>query len=131
MSGFEEPIDVPDAQWRVSVLEEELGRIELQLADPRRKTDRASGRPLADDDYQAWRAKADDALYHNRRELGYLQAWLQRKGVVAAEPMKELVIATEDAVPWLLGMFTPLSKYPPIERLLEVFAFITGAFKRQ
>ena len=129
MSGFEEPIDVPDAQWRLSVLEEELGRIEQQLADPRRRTDRASGRPLAEDDYQAWRAKADDALYHKRRELGYLQAWLQRKGVVGPESTKELIIAMENAVPVLQNMDYH-SHHPAIERLLEAFAFITGAFKR-
>lgn len=129
MSGFEEPIDVPDAQWRVSVLEEELARIEQQLADPRRKTDRASGRPLAEADYQAWRAKADDALYHKRRELGYLQAWLQRKGVVAQDSSKELVIAVEEAIPILHGLGS-LVESPTIKRLFEVFGMITGAFKR-
>ena len=129
MSGFEEPIDVPDAQWRVSVLEEEIARIDQQLVDPRRKTDRASGRPLAEADYQAWRAKADDALYHKRREMGYLQAWLQRKGVVGPELAKELIIAVEESVPIIHGLGS-LVESPVIKRLLDVFGMITGSFKR-
>lgn len=121
MTSFQEPLDSPDAQWRVDVLQEEIARIESQLADPRRKTDRASGRPLAEADYQAWTAKAQDALYHKRRELGYLNAWLERRA-----PKLELLTALEEAMPLLSGLGAG-----PIKKLLEVFGMITGAFKRE
>jgi len=124
---YTEPIDVPDAQWRASALEQEMARIEQQLADPKRKFERASGRPLSDQDYQAWRAKADDALYHKKLELGYLTAWLQRKGILTSksEPVKELLIAVETAVP-VLSATVGHSHHPAIKRLLEAFGLVTG-----
>ena len=127
---FKEPIDEPDAIWRSGVLEDEIKRIESQLADPRRKTDRASGAQLSDDKYQGWRAKADDALYHKRTELGYLQAWLQRKGASRPEPTEELVLAIEDVIP-ILENTDDLLRNPAVQRLRDAFAFITGAFRKE
>lgn len=130
MGTFQEPIDVPDAEWRVNVLTEEIARIESQLGDPRRKTDRASGRLLADDDYQGWRSKAEDAMYHKRRELGYLRAWLQRKEPQREAVAEDLVLAVQDTIPILRGLGS-IVESPAIKRLFDVFGMITGAFKRE
>ena len=126
-----ENIDIPDAQWRFSVLEDEIKRIEDQLADPRRKTDRASGRQLSEVDYTGWRAKADDAMYHKKRELGYLNAWLERKGAPRVDMRDELVLAVEETVPILTNLGGSISESPVVKRLFEVFGMITGAFKRE
>lgn len=130
MSEYIEPIDVPDAQWKASTLEQEIDRIEQQLADPKRKFERGSGRALSEVDYQSWKFKADEALYHKKLELGFLTAWLQRKGVIDQEPARELMIAMENAIPVLLSS-GQITHHPAIERLLTVFEFITGAFRRQ
>lgn len=133
MTKFAEPFDVPDAEWRLGVLLEEVERIQVQLDDPSRKSERESGRPLSAIDYNAWRKRASDAMYHKKNEAGYIRAWLQREGITLPDEIdsndvlvQELLDATEEAVPTIYQL-TPPSLHPTVDRMLKAFGMITGS----
>ena len=120
---YEEPIDIHDAEWRATTLQSEIERITDQLegADG---TEPFSGRPLSVKDYGVWKARARDALYHKRMELGYLTAWIRRKTGVGGK--NDLLNAVELAMPLVLATLPPAA-YPVIENLADAFGLVTGS----
>jgi len=122
--AYDEPIDIHDAEWRATTLQDEIERIEEQIGSDESKKERASGRPLSIKDYEDWKARAQDALYHKRMELGYVTAWIRRKTGVGGK--NDLLNAVELAMPVILHIM-PVRNYPVIENLADAFGMVTGS----
>src|SRR3990172_6700655 len=122
---FNDPIDVPDAEARLSNLNLEVQRIQDQLDDEGRKISMS----LAD--YAIWRARADQAMYHKKREMANVRAYLRRHGAMTMPQsiiaMGELLLAVERAMPTILHALPPASN-PVIRDLAETFGSITGSY---
>lgn len=128
MTTFVEPNDVPDAEWRIAVLEEEVARIEDQLADESRKLDRETGEPLHELEYAAWRARAQDAMYHKKNEVGFLRAWLRRHQAHRIEPESKLMVALEQAMPTISMVAHMTGGFPQLKPLVETYGMVTGSY---
>lgn len=121
--AYSEPIDIHDAEWRASTLQTEIERIEGQL-ESAEGTEPSSGRPMSVKDYDDWKSRARDALYHKRMELGYVTAWIRRKTGVGGK--NDLLNAVELAMPLILHTMPP-ENYPVIENMADAFGLVTGS----
>lgn len=120
---LQEPIDVHDAEWRATVLAEEIERIEAQLADERPRRNKVTNETLTDDEYRIWRKRAEDALYHKKAEASYLDAWMKR----FSSETKGIYEALGEAVPIIVRNLPP-NDYPAIQKLLKAAGMYTGTY---
>jgi len=120
-----EPIDVPDAEARLSNLNLDAQRIQEQLDDEGRRL------TMSDEDYAVWRTRANDALYHKKKDMAYLRAYLRRAGAMpmpqSRTALGELIFAIERAMPTILHDIPPDGN-PVIRDLAETFGDITGTY---
>jgi hypothetical protein len=124
MKEISEPIDIHDAEWRASVLEQEVERIDEQLSlDPSEIHNKVTHQPMTDNEYIIWSKRAKDALYHKRSELAYLKAWIKRH----MNEKSSLQDALALAMPLIIGALPP-QEYHAIKNLIEISGLATGTF---
>lgn len=78
--SFNEPASIADAQDRLILLREELGKIRAQLTDVNRK----EKMQWNDDTYKDWRHKAVHAQNVKRGQQSRMQQWIQNQRAIRA-----------------------------------------------
>jgi len=71
---FTPPETVHEARERIATLRDDIGAIQLQLADPDKK--KPSGKRMTTQQYMRWRRRAIKALTAKNRELRFVKRWV-------------------------------------------------------